>query len=89
MTQNLVVDYIRFNIEDLIDIKPICNYLVKSLGFKSIIKKNEGLEINYHNKNQLVIVFVSYEYDPKLNIFWSGWQIHFPGLNGGLSLYVN
>lgn len=81
-SQNLVVDYIRFNIEGLIDVKPIYNYLVKSFGFKSIIKKNEGLEMNYHNKNQLVVVFVSYEYDPKLNIFWSGWQINFPGLSG-------
>ena len=39
-SENLVVDYISFNITGCKDPKPIATYLFDSFGFNSVIKEN-------------------------------------------------
>jgi hypothetical protein len=61
-SQNLVVDWIGFNIESLTDLEPIANYLSESLGFNStIVKKINGKwkseSLNYDKLNKFQVSF--------------------------------
>lgn len=84
-SENLVVDWIGFNIQGLLDrkqIKQIAKYLFQNFGFNSTLAvgsdgKEEILFNNSRNKYQ--VFFRIYKYS---NIYWDGIQIDFSGHNG-------
>lgn len=82
--ENLVVDYISFNISGLIDPKPIANYL-SGLGFNSILKSNEktrGEVLVSEKENDQKVTFVKSNYDPVSKSYWNGLIVRFSGKNG-------
>ena len=88
-SENLVVDWIGFNIQGLIDrkqLKQIANYLFRAFGFNStIIKRINGKwkseSLNYDRQNQFQVSFRQHEYDPEAKSFWVGTKINFSGNN--------
>jgi hypothetical protein len=89
-SENLVVDYISFNIQgpinDSINPKSIANYLFQNFSFNSIISKKinykwKSESLNYDSQNQFQVAFWQHEYDPEFNSFWSGCKIDFSGTN--------
>ena len=83
-SENLVVDYISFNISGCTDPEPIANYL-SEFGFNSILKSNEKTRAkvliskieNYHD-----VTFVKSNYDPLSNSYWDGLSVRFSGKDG-------
>jgi len=83
-SQNLVVDWIGFNIEGFHDverIKKIAEYLFQNFGFNSTLnfkskKQQEILFFNSKNKNQ--VYFTEYKYS---DMYWDGIKIDFSGNN--------
>ena len=85
-SQKLVVDYISFNIQGLIDPKPIANYLFQNFGFNYTIEKKsngkrESQSSNSARQNQFKVSFRQYEYNPEAKSFWLGTKIDFSGKN--------
>lgn len=85
-SENLVVDWIGFNIQGSVDIKPIANYLFQTFGFNSIIAKRingkwKSQDLKYDSRNQFQMSFRQHEYDPEYKSFWVGTQINFSGEN--------
>ena len=85
-SQNLVVDWIGFNIEGLTDLEPIANYLSESLGFNStIVKKINGKwkseSLNYDKLNKFQVSFRQYDYNPEFKSYWVGTKVYFSGNN--------
>ena len=85
-SENLQVDYISFNIQGLIDPKPIANYLFQNFGFNFTVAKRingkwKSESSNSARQNQFQVSFRQYEYDPESKSFWVGSQIHFSGKN--------
>lgn len=83
-SENLVVDYISFNISGLSDAEPIANYLF-NFGFNSILKSNEktkGDILISDNKNCYSVTFVKSKYDPVSKSYWQGIIVRFSGTNG-------
>ena len=90
-SENLVVDYISFNITGLIDPEPIANYLFRAFGFNStIIKRINGKwkskDLNSDSRNQFQVSFRQHEYDPETKSFWVGAKIDFSS-NNAAQLY--
>ena len=82
--ENLVVDYISFNISALRDAEPIANYLF-NFGFNSILKSNEktkGDILISDNRNYSSVTFVKSKYDPVSKSYWDGIVVRFSGTNG-------
>lgn len=84
--ENLVVDWIGFNIEGSTDIEPIANYLFQSLGFNSILKRRNNAEwksevLNYDKLNQFQVSFQQYCYNPEFKSYWVGTKVYFSGNN--------
>ena len=87
-SQNLVVDYISFNIQGSIKTsinpKSIANYLFQNFGFNSNIaigRDGKEKSLFYDNRNQHRLSFRQYEYNPEFKSFWEGTIIHFSGKN--------
>jgi len=88
-SENLLVDWIGFNIQGLIDrkqVKQIANYLFRTFGFNStIIKRINGKwkseSLNYDKLNKFQVSFRQHEYDPEAKSFWVGTKIYFSGKN--------
>ena len=88
-SENLVVDYISFNIKGSIDSKTIAKistYLYQSFGFNSIIAKKFNYKwkskyLNYDHKNRFNVSFRHHEYHPESKSFWVGTKINFSGNN--------
>ena len=84
-SENLVVDYISFNIQGLTDIKDITKiafYLSKSFGFNSQIKENyedHFEDLISENKNRGKVSFI--RFSSTFNPYWTGTTISFPGQN--------
>lgn len=79
--QNLVVDYISFNISGLRHTEPIANYLF-NFGFNSILKSNEktkGDILISDNRNCYSVTFVKSKYDPVSKSYWDGIVVRFSG----------
>lgn len=79
-SENLVVDWIGFNIQGLIDPKPIANYLFhfgfnSTLGFGSNGKRNP---LCFNSKNRYQLYITVYKYS---EIYWDGIKIDFSGSN--------
>ena len=85
-SKNLVVDWIGFKIQGLVNVQPIGKYLFQKYGFNSTITKRiEGKchseSLYYDSKNQFQVAFRQHEYDPKFNSFWEGCMVNFSGTN--------
>jgi len=84
-SENLVVDWISFNIKELTDPKQIAKialYLSKSFGFNSQIKENyenHFEDLIFENKNRGKVSFI--RFTSTLNPYWTGTTISFPGQN--------
>ena len=84
-SENLVVDWISFNIKGLTDPKQIAKialYLSKSFGFNSQIKENyedHFEDLISENQNRGKIAFI--RFSSKFNPYWTGTTISFPGQN--------
>ena len=79
-SQNLVVDYISFNIQGSNNPKPIAKYLFEKFNFNSTIAKGfDGREksLFYDNRNQHQVSFRQYVYDPESKSYWVGTKINF------------
>jgi hypothetical protein len=84
-SENLVVDYISFNITGCKDPRPIANYLSDSFGFNSVVKetfqgKSEDLIFKITNKYK--VSFIKSTYNPESNSHWTGLIVRFSGENG-------
>jgi len=84
-SENLIVDWIGFNIQGLVDIKQakqIAIYLFRNFGFNSTfavgLNGKEETLFN-HPKNKYKVSFRVYKYS---DIYWDGIKIDFPGSNG-------
>ena len=87
-SENLVVDWISFNIQGLIDPKLIANYLFQNFGFNYTIEKringkwkSESSNSNSARQNQFKVSFRQHEYNPEAKSFWVGTKIDFSGKN--------
>ena len=83
-SENLIVDWIGFNIRGLVDIKrakQIARYLFRNFGFNSTfavgLNGKEETLFN-HPKNKYKVSFRVYKYS---DIYWDGIKIDFPGPN--------
>ena len=66
-TENLVIDYISFNIPGSDNTESIAKYLFETFNFLP--------------RNQNEVSFRQLEYDPSSKSFWEGTIIHFSGKN--------
>jgi hypothetical protein len=83
-SENLVVDWIGFNIQGLIDPKVIAVYLSEKFGFNSTIAKGfdgKPQSLVYDDRNEFQVSFRQYDYNPELKSFWLGTKIYFSGKN--------
>jgi hypothetical protein len=81
-SQNLVVDYISFNIQGSVDLTPIAKYFFKKFGFNSTItigRDGKEKSLFYDKRNQYRVSFRQHEYDPESKSFWVGTKINFSG----------
>lgn len=79
-SENLVVDYISFNIQGSIDPKPIAKYLFQKFNFNSTIGSNETeTTLFFDNTNQHQVSFRQYVYDPESKSYWVGTKVDFAG----------
>jgi hypothetical protein len=83
-SENLVVDYISFNIAGCIDTEPIANYL-SEFGFNSVLKesfkaKSEVLVFKITNKYN--VDFIKSSYNPQSQSFWTGLTLKFSDEHG-------
>jgi hypothetical protein len=84
-SENLVIDWISFNIKELTDPKQIAKialYLSKSFGFNSQIKENyenHFEDLIFENKNRGKVSFI--RFTSTFNPYWTGTTISFPGQN--------
>ena len=85
-SQNLMVDWISFNIQGLIDPKLIANYLFQDFEFNYTIEKRingkwKSESSNSARQNQFKVSFRQHEYNPEAKSFWVGTKINFSGKN--------
>jgi len=83
-SENLVVDWIGFNIQGSVDVQPIANYLFQSFGFNSTIANgSNGKEeyFIYDARNQFKVSFRQYDYNPESKKYWTGTKVIFSGKN--------
>ena len=67
-SENLVVDYISFNITDCRDPEPIANYLSDSFGFNSVLKesfKGKSEDLIFEITNKYKVSFIKSSYNPE------------------------
>ena len=84
-SENLVVDYISFNITDCRDPEPIANYLSDSFGFNSVLKesfKGKSEDLIFKITNKYKVSFIKSSYNPESNSYWTGTTVRFSGENG-------
>jgi len=86
-SENLVVDYISFNIQGLGDrkqVERIAKYFFQILGFNSTFAKGstgneEDLFFDFQNQHQ--VSFRYYLYASEYTTYWSGTKVKFSGKN--------
>lgn len=90
-SENLVVDYISFNLKGLIEydhIMKIASYLFHSFGFNSFLTyydQTQGwkdIPLFSQSTNFHEVRFHECKYNRKIQSYWVGTQIHFSGENG-------
>jgi len=83
-SENLVIDYISFNIPGSDNTESIAKYLFEKFNFNSTFAKGQNGTIYdwfYLNRNQHKVSFRELEYDPSCKSFWERTTIHFSGTN--------
>ena len=86
-SENLVVDYISFNIDGYVQItylRKIASYLFESFSFNATFRRDQlnQREIFFSNdKNSYEVSFRHYDYNPKAKSFWEGTKVDFTGEN--------
>ena len=83
-SENLVVDYISFNIPGSDNTESIAKYLFEKFNFNSTFAKGQNGTTHdwfYLTRNQHQVSFRQLEYDPSFKSFWEGTIIHFSGIN--------
>jgi len=83
-SENLVVDYISFNISGSDNTESITKYLFEKFNFNSTFAKGQNGTTHdwfYRTKNQHQVSFRQFKYDPSFKSFWEGTIIHFSGIN--------
>ena len=78
-SENLVVDWIGFSIQGLVNILPIANYLFQNFGFNSTIISGSDRKqktIFFNPKNKYHVYFTEYRYSDS---YWDGIKIDFSG----------
>jgi len=86
-SENLVVDWIGFNIQRLVDRKQveiIAKYFFQNFGFNSTFAKGstgkeEDLFFDFQNQHQ--VSFRYYLYTSEYTTYWSGTKVNFSGKN--------
>jgi hypothetical protein len=84
-SENLLVDWIGFNIQGFFErkqVKQIAKYLFQNFGFNSTFAlRSDGKEeiLFYDSKNKYQVFFRVYQYS---DIYWDGIKIDFSGPNG-------
>ena len=85
-SENLVVDYISFNITGCTDPGPIASYLSDSFGFNSVVKETfqgKSEDLIFEIRNRYKVSFLKSTYNPESNSYWTGLIVRFSGENGG------
>jgi hypothetical protein len=83
-SENLVVDYISFNIIGFTNTEAIAKYFFEKYNFNSTFAKGRNGTAKswfYFPGNQHQVSFRQLEYDPSSKSFWEGTTIHFSGNN--------
>jgi len=86
-SENLVVDYISFNIQGLVgrkQVEIIAKYFFQILGFNSTFAKGStGKEEDwfFDFRNQHQVSFRYYLYASEYTTYWSGTKVDFSGKN--------
>ena len=83
-SENLVVDYISFNIPGSDNTESIAKYLFEKFNFNSTFAKGQNGTTHdwfYLNGNQNQVSFRQLEYNPSFKNLWGGTIIHFSGIN--------
>ena len=81
-SENLVVDYISFNLPGSVSIESIVKYLFEKFNFNITLVTHAEKKENdwfYAHRNQHQVSFRQLKYDPPSKSFWQGTQIHFRG----------
>jgi hypothetical protein len=74
-SENLVVDYISFNLPGSDNTESIAKYLFEKFNFNSTIAKGQNgttYDWFYLNRNQHQVSFRQFEYNPSFKSFWEG-----------------
>lgn len=86
-SQKLAIHYFSFNISGSLQkdyLRKIALYLFKSFGFNATFKRDQlkQKETFFSNdKNSYEVIFVHYDYNPKVKSFWEGTKVNFTGDN--------
>lgn len=83
-SENLVVDYISFNITGYENTESIAKYLFKQFNFNSTFAKGQNGTTEswfYLPRNQHQVSFRQLEYDLSSKSFWEGTIMNFSGTN--------
>jgi hypothetical protein len=86
-SESLVVDYISFTIQGLIDRKQterIAKYFFQILAFNSTFAKGstgKEKDLFFDSQNQHQVFFRYYLYASEYTIYWSGTKVDFSGKN--------
>ena len=83
-TENLVVDYLTFNIPGSDNTESIAKYLFETFNFNSTPVRGQNRITKsrfYLPRNQNEVSFRQLKYDPSSKSFWEGTIIHFSGKN--------
>jgi hypothetical protein len=86
-TENLVIDYISFNITGSDNTESIAKYLFEKFNFNSTFAKGQNGTSKYWfylPVNQHQVSFRQLEYDPLSKSFWEGTVLHFSGYNASV-----
>ena len=78
-SENLVVEWIGFSIQGLVNILPIANYLFQNFGFNSTLISGSDRKqktISFNPRTKYHVYFTEYRYSDS---YWDGIKIDFSG----------
>ena len=90
-TENLVVDWISFNITGLTDPNEIAVYLSESFGFNSVLKqtyKGKSECLIFETENLYKVSFLKSTSNLESKSYWTGITDSFSGENGKYFYYI-
>jgi hypothetical protein len=84
-SENLVMDWISFNITGCTDPEPITKYLSDSFGFNSVLNetfKGKYKVLIFEITNRYKVSFIKSTDNTESNSYWTGMTVSFSGENG-------